>query len=640
LKNETNWSVKDSDKLYQFSGWSEGYYGVNQRGNVCVYPYGQENPVSIDLLEVVNEMINKDIQMPAVIRFHDILRAQVEKMNKIFRKTIKEANYQGQYFGVYPIKVNQLREVVEEIVDAGREFRFGLEAGSKPELLTVLALNKNQDSLTILNGYKDKDYMKLAMLGRKLDRKVVVVIEKFSELSLALETAKEMNVTPILGLRAKLSTKGAGKWADSTGDAAKFGLTAPELVKAIEYLKEQNYLHCLKLFHYHIGSQIPDIRTIKDSIIEGARIYTKLYNMGAPIEYFDVGGGLGVNYDGSKSNINASINYELKDYIADIIYILQDICNQDKAPHPNIVTESGRALTAHHSLVVTNVFGRVKDYEQAIPVRKENEHNLVKTIRELDEDVTSENFKDVYFDAVIKKEESISAFKLGVISLEDKASVEIFYDSICQKVIKLASLVDPKNIPQEITQLKNQFNAQYLFNLSVFQSAADIWAIKQVLPIAPIHKLNQAPTVDCILADITCDSDGKIDDFIGCEEADSKHIRLHELDDSPYYIGVFMTGAYQDIMGDMHNLFGRLNEVHIFADSDDDSNFYIEETIKGQSSKDVLSIMQYNTELLAMTVKNNIDKEVKSGRIKPRDSVELIDFYENCLTSYTYLRNF
>jgi arginine decarboxylase len=637
--NTSGWSIKDSEKLYHFSGWGDGYYGINPKGNVCVYPYGDKTQASIDLYEVVQEMANKDIRLPAVIRFHDILRSQVIQMNKTFQETIKEANYNGDYCGVYPIKVNQLREVVEEIVDAGAEFNFGLEAGSKAELITVLALNKNQHSLTILNGYKDREYMKLALLGRKLERNVIVVIEKFSELPLLLSISKEMNIEPLIGIRAKLATKGAGKWANSTGENAKFGLSAIEIVKAVEYLKEHNSLHCLKLFHYHIGSQIPDIRTIKESLTEGARIFCKLYKMGAPIQYFDVGGGLGVNYDGSRSSANASINYKMKDYVGDVVYILKDICDEENIQHPNIVTESGRALTAHHSLVVSNIFGKVKDELPPITTAQKKEHNLVNFMRELLSDLNQDNFQDVYFDAVLKKDESVSAFKLGVIDLKDRATIELFFEHISHRVAEIANNVGQDNVAPEIQKLKEKLTHQYLCNLSVFQSAADIWAIKQIFPIAPIHQLEIEPTVDCTIADITCDSDGKIDEFLG-EHNSCDSMKMHELGPQPYFIGVFLTGAYQDIMGDMHNLFGRLNEVHVFADNDDESGFYIEETIKGQSAKDVLSIMQYNCDMLAITVKNNIDSQVKMGKIKPRESVELIDFYEHCLNSYTYLESF
>lgn len=639
MDQNKEWNLQVAEQLYQISGWGEDYYGINSKGHICVYPYGKENDLNIDLYDVVLEMQNKGIQMPAVIRFHDILRSQVIQLNNIFKEVIQEASYRGTYNGVYPIKVNQLREVVEEIVDAGAEYNYGLEAGSKPELLTVLALNKNPNSLTVLNGYKDRDYMRLAMLGRKLERNMIVVIEKFTELPMLLEIAKEMNVTPMIGIRAKLSTKGSGKWANSTGEAAKFGLTTAEMVKAIEFLKAQNSLQYLKLFHYHIGSQIPDIRTIKESITEASRIYAKLCKMGAPIEYFDVGGGLGVNYDGSRSNKHASINYKLKDYIADVVYILRDTCDEEEVEHPNIVTESGRAITAHHSLVVTNIFGKVREENLQIAPPHEDEHNIVSFIRELDQYITLDNYQDTYFDAVMKKDESVSAFKLGVISLEERATIDLVFDSICDKVIQFAALADQGKVPMEIKNLRNRFTKQYLFNLSVFQSAADIWAIKQVLPIAPIHKLLERPEQECTLADITCDSDGKIDGFVGGEST-ANSIMLHTLKSGePYFIGVFMTGAYQDIMGDMHNLFGRLNEVHIFADSEDESNFYIEETIKGQSSRDVLSIMQYNSDLLAMTVKNNLDGQMKQGKIKPRESVELTDFYEQCLSSYTYLSN-
>lgn len=632
------WTISDANDIYQISRWGEGYFSVSEKGDLCVNPTRMENGPVINMMEVLEEMKNKNIAFPAVIRFHDILRSQVANLNKTFRALIEEAKFTGSYFGVYPIKVNQMREVVEEIVDAGAPFNYGLEAGSKPELLAALAMNTNQNSLTVVNGYKDRDLLRLALLGNQLGRKVVVVVEKYSELLDLMEISQEAGVEPLIGLRAKIATKSSGKWASSGGDYAKFGLTITEILQAVKYLKSINKEHCLKLFHFHIGSQIPDIKTIKDSINEGARIYAKLYKEGAKLEFFDVGGGVGVNYDGTRSNSPSSINYTTRDYVADVVYILKQVCDLEDVPHPNIVSESGRAITAHHSCVITNVFGSLQigaSSENFNTDKVVNENILVSNMRELSNDLTEKNYQDVYNDATKLKEESISAFKFGILSLDERAKLETLFWRICIRIVEFASL--DEYAPDEIMLLKNQMAHQYMCNLSIFQSAPDTWAIGQILPVLPIHKLNEKPTELCTLVDITCDSDGKLDTFLSAD-GPSNTVPLHKLTGDDYYIGLFMTGAYQDIMGDNHNCFGRLNEVHIFCDDDDPTDFYIEEVIYGNKASTVLSSLQYNPETMAQTMKANIDTQVKRGKIRPREGVTLTDFYEGCLKSYTYLK--
>lgn len=634
-----DWNVQHADEVYQISRWGEGYFQVSEKGDLCVSPTntGKNGPV-INMMEVVEEIKSKGIEFPAVIRFHDILRSQVTMLNKTFRETIEEAKFNGNYCGVYPIKVNQMREVVEEIVDAGGPFNYGLEAGSKPELIAALAMNLNQNSLTVVNGYKDKDLLRLALLGNQLGRKVIVVVEKYTELLDLIALSEEVGVEPMIGLRAKISTKSSGKWASSGGDYAKFGLTITEILQAVKYLKSINKTHCLKLFHFHIGSQIPDIRTIKDSISEGARIYAKLWKEGAKLEFFDVGGGVGLNYDGTRSNSPSSTNYTTKDYVADVVYILKQICDLEDVPHPNIVSESGRAITAHHSCVVTNVFGALKIGEASNfnTDKVVNENILVTNMRDLSIELTEKNYQEVYNDATKHKEESISAFKLGILTLDERAKLETLYWQICKKITIHAS--HDEYAPDEILHLKSQMAHQYLCNFSIFQSAPDTWAIGQILPVLPIHKLNEKPTELCTLVDITCDSDGKIDTFLSVD-GPTNTVPMHKLvKDEDYYIGLFMTGAYQDIMGDNHNCFGRLNEVHVFCDDDDPTDFYIEEVIMGNKASTVLSTLQYNPETLAQTMKTMIDTQVKRGKIRPREGVGLTDFYENCLKSYTYLK--
>lgn len=631
------WTIQDADEIYQISRWGEGYFGVTEKGDLCVRPTQKENGPTINIMEVVEEMKAKNIPFPAVIRFHDILRSQVINLNKTFQSTIEEAKFNGKYFGVYPIKVNQMREVVDEVVDAGSAYNYGLEAGSKPELMAALAMNTNQNSLTIINGYKDRDFLRLALLGIQLGRKVIVVVEKYTELEELLKLSAETGIEPMIGLRAKIATKSSGKWASSGGDYAKFGLTITEILQAVRHLKKIGKESCLKLLHFHIGSQIPDIRTIKDSITEGARIYAKLYKEGARIEYFDVGGGVGVNYDGTRSNSPSSINYTMKDYVADVVYMLKQICDIEDVPHPNITSESGRVITAHHSCVVTNVFGSIEIGADSFNTEKSiNENILVSNMRDLSQELTEKNYQDVYNDASKLKEESISAFKLGILSLDERAKLETLYWRICRQIVNHASKDD--YAPDEILQLKNQMAPQYLCNFSVFQSAPDTWAIGQILPVLPIHKLNQKPTELCTLVDITCDSDGKLDSFLSAD-GPTNTVPMHKLNEGEdSYVGLFMTGAYQDIMGDNHNCFGRLNEVHVFCDDDDPTDFYIEEVIYGNRASHVLSTLQYNPETMAQTVKSVIDQQVKRGKIRPRDGVDITDFYENCLRSYTYLK--
>ena len=637
LDSIQEWTTQDANDIYQISRWGEGYFSVNDKGDLCVNPTRTENGPAINMMEVVEEMKNKNIAFPAVIRFHDILRSQVANLNKTFRSVIEEAKFTGSYLGVYPIKVNQMREVVEEIVDAGAPFNYGLEAGSKPELIAALAMNTNQNSLTVVNGYKDRDLLRLALLGNQLNRKVIVVVEKYTELLDLMQLSQEIGVEPMIGLRAKIATKSSGKWASSGGDYAKFGLTITEILQAVKYLKSIDKAHCLKLFHFHIGSQIPDIKTIKDSINEGARIYAKLYKEGAKLEFFDVGGGVGVNYDGTRSNSPSSVNYTTKDYVADVVYILKQVCDLEDVPHPNIVSESGRAITAHHSCVVTNVFGSLEigantnfNTDKVV-----SENILVTNMRELVNDLHEKNYQDIYNDATKLKEESISAFKFGILSLDERAKLETLYWRICKKIVVFASM--DEYAPDEIMLLKNQLASQYLCNLSIFQSAPDTWAIGQILPVLPIHKLHEKPTELCTLVDITCDSDGKLDTFLSAD-GPTNTVPLHKLNGDDYYIGLFMTGAYQDIMGDNHNCFGRLNEVHIFCDDDDPTDFYIEEVILGNKASTVLSSLQYNPETMAQTLKASIDTQVKRGKIRPRDGVSLTDFYESCLKSYTYLK--
>jgi len=534
--------------------------------------------------------------------------------------------------------VNQLREVVEEILDAGTPYNTGLEAGSKAELLTVLAVNDNPEALTICNGYKDEEYLRLCILGRKLGRKVIPVIEKLSELPHYLHLCQEAGVEPMVGFRAKLTTRGAGKWESSGGDFAKFGLTTPELIKACAILKERKMEHALKLFHFHVGSQLTDIRTVKSAVREGARIYAKLRKMGFDIQYFDVGGGLGVDYDGSRTTFDSSMNYTMEEYCGDVIYQLQQICENEGVPQPNVVSESGRALVAHHSCVIMNVFGHIEigEADQSVfTFDASKEHSVVGEIREIQQNVSPKNALEFFHDAVAKKEEAISLFNVGILSLEDRAKVETLFWEVLRSITKVTEKLH--HVHEDLQKIPTVLADQYLANFSLFQSAMDHWAFDQLFPVLPIHRLDERPSRETTIVDITCDSDGKIDKFIDLKDV-KESLSLHTLrPGEPYFLGMFLTGAYQDIMGDMHNLFGRVNEVHVFCDDEDPEDYYIEEVIPGEAIQEILSRVQYEPSAMMKRIKTLLEQRVKDGHMKPKESVSLTDFYEDVMRSYTYL---
>ncbi len=635
----SDWSIDRATQYYNVSGWGAGYFSVNEKGHVVVHPMGQPGP-TIDLMDVVEDIEERKIGFPCVVRFQDVLRARVKQINEAFGRAIAEMSYGARYFGVYPIKVNQMREVVEEILDAGAPYHYGLEAGSKGELLVVLGMNTDPEALTICNGYKDEEFLRLALLGRKLGRKVIVVIEKLSELPHLLRLADEMGVEPLVGLRSKLTTRGTGKWEGSSGDFAKFGLTVPELIHAVKILKEAGKEHCAKLLHFHVGSQLTEIRVVKDAINEGARVYAKLRKMGLPIEYFDVGGGLGVDYVGTHSNgFTSSVNYTMDEYVGDIIYNVQRVCVNEGVPEPHVVSESGRAVTAHHSCIIMNVFGHIeigsKEEIAAASQPNANEPKVVREMREIVQGLTARNRAETYHDAAAKKEEALQMFKLGILGLEERAVVESLFWKLARGIADLNR--GKKRMPRETRGLEDKIADQYMANFSLFQSAPDHWAFDQLFPIVPLHRLGEVPNKDCTIVDITCDSDGKIDRFIENDGVDET-LSLHPLvPGERYYLGMFMTGAYQDIMGDMHNLFGRVHEIHVFVDDEDPEDFYIEEVIPGDTVEKVLSRVQYQPAELFRRVKVALDQKVKDGAIRPKEGVGLADFYESVMKGYTYL---
>ncbi|GHF19330.1 biosynthetic arginine decarboxylase [Kordiimonas sediminis] len=632
------WTIKDSNDLYRISQWGDGYYGISDAGLLTVYPKRENQSVRIPIGEVVEELREKNIQFPVVIRFLDVLCSRVQRLNRAFGDAIADQNYGGAYRGVYPIKVNQMREVVDEIVSAGEPYHYGLEAGSKPELMAVLSCDLSAEALTICNGYKDEEFLRLALLGRKFGRKVIVVVEKFSEIKPLLRLAREMDCKPMIGMRVKMRVKTGGRWSASSGERAKFGLSVSEMLQAIDLIRSEGFGDCIDLLHFHVGSQLSDLRYIQEAVEEAARIYARLIKRDVPLKYLDIGGGLAVDYDGSGTNASSSMNYSLEDYASTVVGIVKQVCELEHVEDPNLVSESGRAMVAHHSCVIMEVIGEISTQARLKETNiAADAHYLVRNMLDVYEDLDRDsNFAEAYGNAAKLLEDVLAAFKLGVVGLDQVADAETLYWKILKKVH--SNLLQEDGPADLLSELGDLLSSQYLCNFSLFQSAADSWAIDQVLPIAPLARLGEEPTNDCTLVDITCDSDGKISNFIG-DGGQATTLPLHTLGGSePYYIGLFMTGAYQDVMGDMHNLFGRLSEAHVFCDEDDPTDFYIEEYIRGSSSAQVLQSMQYNPDSMAQFVKKKIDAEVKRGTIKARDGVGLVDFYEDCLRGDTYLK--
>ncbi len=634
------WDIQAARNLYSIQSWGAKYFDINEAGHVVARPL-QEAGASVDLTDVIEEAKARGLKFPLLIRLQDLLRHRVESVNLAFRNSIKEFNYQGNYRGVFPIKVNQLREVVEEILDAGKPYNFGLEVGSKPELFAALALQNQAGSLIICNGYKDADFIRMALLGVKLGKRVIMVVEKLEELKYVIAISRQFGVEPIIGIRARLLSKGMGKWAESGGENAKFGLSTAELLAAIDLLRAENLGHCFKLLHFHIGSQVPDILTVKKAVQEASRFYAKLFKMGFQIEYIDVGGGLGVDYDGSRSAFDSSTNYTLQEYTNDIVYYIADVCNAEKVPHPEIVSESGRAIVAYHSVLIVEVFGSIEKSRPGLgPPYGETEHALVKELLDIRKNLAKLNKLEAWHDALERKDDAHHMFTLGMMELPDKAKIENLYWEISQEVVQ--SFRGQAYVPEEIRKLEDSLGDQYLCNFSVFQSLLDHWALGQLFPIMPVNRLIERPTREATLVDITCDSDGQINKFIDLRDVRDT-LPLHQLNTTenghlePYYLGLFLLGAYQDIMGDLHNLFGRVNEVHVFLDPDEAAGYYVEEVIEGTTIIQALTSVQYDENELKRQMKAQIDEAIKADKMKPSEGMRLLDEYERGLKAYTYL---
>src|SRR5208283_5349500 len=622
-----------SEEHYGFKRWGSGHFSVDHEGFVQVQPLADGR--SIRIMDVVHEALGMGLKAPMVIRFQDLLRHRVIQLNEVFVRAVKEEGYKVTYRGVFPIKVNQLREVVDEILAAGKDYNYGLEAGSKPELMIALAMHEGNQRLIICNGYKDDDYIRLALLGRKLGKKVIIVVEQLSELDEIIRISAETGVKPMIGLRAKLLTRGEGKWALSTGDNAKFGLNTAEILFAIEKLRQAKLTQCLRLIHFHVGSQVPNIITIKNAVIEATRFYCQLSKMGFPMGYIDVGGGLGIDYDGSRTNFESSMNYSMEEYARDVVFNVREICRSAGVADPDIVSESGRAVVAPHSMLVVEVFERINKREslgkQHQPKQKEK---VVTDLEVLLKNKAKLGRLERFHDAQQKKDEAFSLFNLGYLDLENRAASEQIFWQICEQLAKEGKKTGYQ--PEELHDLSKLLADQYVCNFSVFQSLLDHWALKQLFPIAPLHRLNEKPTVNAILVDITCDSDGKISSFIDLQDVKDT-LAVHPLNSKPYYLGIFLTGAYQDIMGDLHNLFGRVNEVHVFLENDEPNGFYIEEALSGSRIADVIEGVQYQQEDLCRRMKAQVDAATRKDMVKPREGVRLLEAYESQMLNKTYL---
>lgn len=640
------WTIEDSNKLYQIQGWGEPYFSINEQGNIAVSTRGDD--YKIDLFELVESLKKRDVHLPLLIRFSDMLDDRLKRLHDCMNEAIDRYNYDNIYRGVYPIKCNQHKQLVEALVEYGKPYNFGLEVGSKPELMIALAtleVDKNGQRLLICNGYKDEEYLETALLAQQLGHNLIIVIEQISELYIILKLAQKLNLKPQLGVRAKLQTKGSGHWGNSTGEKAKFGLTIPEILTVVNKLKSEDKLDCLKLLHFHIGSQISSIAVIKDAIREASQIYVQLSNMGAGMKYLDVGGGLAVDYDGSKTNFYASKNYNMQNYANDIVAAVKETCDENNIPSPILVSESGRAITSHHSVLIFNVVSSNNPPLELPQPTEEKEHLIIRNLWETYETIDEENYQEMYHDAVQFKDEAISLFNFGYLSLLDRAKAEQLYWGCCHKIYQITK--NETYVSDDLNDLNDLMIATYYINLSVFQSAPDAWAIDQLFPILPIHRLNEKPTVKGVLADLTCDSDGKIDKFIDLLDVKNA-LELHSLkpketkdidnkentDFQPYYLGMFLVGAYQEIMGNLHNLFGDINVIHIH---NKEENYQIKYVVKGDTVTDVLRYVEYSAEDLTEKLRCLTENALLEKQIDLEKSQLLIKNYEENLRSYTYL---
>ena len=626
------WRIEDSEELYNIKGWGASYFGINDKGHAVVTPL--KDGVEVDLRELVDELALRDVTAPMLVRFPDILDNRIEKISHCFKRASEEYNYKAQNFIIYPIKVNQMRPVVEEVVSHGKKYNLGLEAGSKPELHAVIATNMDSDSLIICNGYKDESYIELALLAQKMGKRIFLVVEKMNELRLIAKIAKKLDMRPNIGIRIKLASSGRGKWEQSGGDASKFGLTSSELLEALDFLREKKMEDCLKLIHFHIGSQVTKIRHIQTALVESSQFYVQLHRLGFNIEFVDIGGGLGVDYDGTRSGSNeGSVNYSIQEYVNDAISTLVDISDKNGIPHPNIITESGRALSAYHSVLIFDVLetAHLPEWDDDIDIKPED-HELVRELYTIWDKLNQNTMLEAFHDAEQIRDESLNLFSHGLVDLQTRAQIECLYWSVMREVNHIAQNL--KHTPDELRGLPKLLADKYFCNFSLFQSLPDSWSIDQIFPIMPLQRLDEKPDKEATLQDITCDSDGKIASFITTRSV-SNYLPVHSLKQKEhYYIGVFLVGAYQEILGDMHNLFGDTNAVHI---SVDEKGYSIDQVIDGETVAEVLDYVQFNPKKLVRTLETWVSKSVKEGKITVDEGKEFLSNYRSGLYGYTYL---
>jgi arginine decarboxylase len=628
----TDWSAQDASDLYDVSRWGNGFFTVSEQGHVLVHP-DRKSHRAIDMKELIDRLRLRGLDLPVLLRFNGILQERLREIHDVFAAAIAAHDYRGTYACVYPIKVNQQQEVVEKIVEYGREYGFGLEAGSKPELLAVVAMTDPHTPI-ICNGFKDAQFIEMAMLAQKLGRKVIPVVEKVSELNLILEIAERVGVRPAIGMRVKLASRGAGRWQSSGGYRSKFGLTVSEVLQCFETLQEREMADCFTLLHFHLGSQITDIRRVKSAINEAARVYVDLHKRGAGLSYFDVGGGLGVDYDGSQTNYESSMNYTLQEYASDVVYHLQTICDDEDVPHPHIISESGRAVAAYHAVLVFETLG-VTGQGNAKLVPHELPEDAPQPLKDLlftYKEVNGRNVLESHHDAQLALDMAMNLFSTGHLSLEDRVVAEDLFFALCRRIRSLTKQLE--FIPEELQGLDRMLSDTVFCNFSLFQSMPDSWAIKQLFPVVPIHRLNEKPTRHSVLCDITCDSDGRIDRFIDRRDV-KQTLKLHAVDGEPYYMGAFLIGAYQEILGDLHNLFGDTNAVHV--DLMPNGEVQLTTIVKGDTVQEVLHYVQFNGKMLIDKLQSAVEVAVQAGRLNHQEAGHVVKFYEDALNDYTYL---
>jgi arginine decarboxylase len=626
-------AIAEVAQTYGIENWGAGYFGINSQGNLIVRP-AEGDSRSVDVKKIVEDLIARRVKLPFILRFPQIFASQVRKMNQSFRAAMKEFDYKGEHRAVFPLKVNQRRQVIEAYLEEATKHNYGLEAGSKAELYAAIALDQSPDSLLVCNGFKDDSFIDLAFVGSRSGKNVVIVIEKLNELPKVIERAQTTGIRPMVGMRVRLYTRGSGRWEKSGGEQSKFGLTTTELLQAIKMLGDAGIEDSLRVLHFHIGSQITQIKRVKAGVKEAARVYAKIRKMGIDVDHLNVGGGAGVDYDGSRTSFESSVNYTMQEFANDVIYTIKSVCEEENVPEPNVITESGRVLVAYHAMLITNIIDEIETVQGLRNITiTGNEAQVIKELYDLYNSMTAKNFLEYYHDALEHKEELFTLFDLGYVSLEDRAKGEVLFWEVCDKANNFAKMTQIKS--EEFDDLRKLLSAKYLCNFSVFRSVPDHWAIDQLFPIIPIHKLNETPTDTATLCDITCDSDGVVDRFVDLHDV-KEVLEVHDLkNNEPYYLAMMLIGAYQEVMGNFHNLFGTTNEAHVVIT--DNGEYHISRVINGSNVGEMTSFARYEKEFLQDGFRNLLNRQIKKGKLTEEESARLVEDYESHYDGYTYL---